>query len=249
MVTFIIPLNLVLDIGNTRVKAALFDGDRIVELKYFGSQDEVWNDIGFIRQASAAMIGSVVHDTERLADKLSTLFPVYLFSSTTKIPLENLYQSVSTLGSDRLAASIGAYALYPDADVLVVDAGTCIKYNFTNAANQYLGGGISPGLAMRFKALHQYTGKLPLIEPGAETVELIGRDTRHSILSGVIAGSIAEIDGIIAGYRGQYPGLIAVISGGDSEYLAKQLKSSIFTHQNLVLKGLNYSLNCTNPLP
>jgi type III pantothenate kinase len=231
------------------VKAALFEGDRIVELKYFASQDEVWNDIDFIRQASAAMIGSVVNDTERLADKLSTLFPVQLFSSGTKIPLENLYQSASTLGSDRLAASLGAYALYPDADVLVVDAGTCIKYNFTNAANQYLGGGISPGLSMRFKALHQFTGKLPLIEPGTETVELIGHDTRHSILSGVIAGSAAEVDGIIAQYREQYPALIAVISGGDSEYLAKQLKSSIFTVQNLVLKGLNYSLNCTNPLP
>jgi type III pantothenate kinase len=242
-------LNLVLDIGNTRVKAALFEGDRIVELKYYTSQDEAWNDIDFIRQAKAAMIGSVVNDTGRLADKLSTLFPVHLFSSTTKIPLENLYQSASTLGSDRLAASIGAYTLYPNADVLVVDAGTCIKYNFTNAANQYLGGGISPGLAMRFKALHQFTGKLPLIEPDADMIELIGRDTRQSILSGVLAGSAAEVDGIIARYREQYPALIAVISGGDSEYLAKQLKSSIFTVQNLVLKGLNHSLNCTNPLP
>lgn len=242
-------MNLVLDIGNTRVKAALFEGDRIVELRYFASQDEVWNDIDFIRQARAAIIGSVVNDTQRLADKVSTLFPVHLFSSETKIPLENLYQSASTLGSDRLAASIGAYTLYPAADVLVVDAGTCIKYNFTNAANQYLGGGISPGLAMRFKALHEFTGKLPLIEPAADIIELIGRDTRQSILSGVIAGSVAEIDGIITQYRQQYPGLIAVISGGDSEYLAKQLKSSIFTHQNLVLKGLNHSLNCTNPLP
>lgn len=231
------------------MKAALFEGDRIVQLKYYTSQDEAWNDIDFIRQAKAAMIGSVVNDTGRLADKLSTLFPVQLFSSDTKIPLENLYQSASTLGSDRLAASIGAYALYPNADVLVVDAGTCIKYNFTNAANQYLGGGISPGLAMRFKALHQFTGKLPLIEPGADMIELIGRDTRHSILSGVVAGSAAEVDGIIARYREQYPALIAVISGGDSEYLAKQLKSSIFTVQNLVLKGLNHSLNCTNPLP
>lgn len=242
-------MNLVLDIGNTRVKAALFEGDTLAELKYFGSQDEVWNDIGFIRQARAAMIGTVVNDTQRLADKLSTLFPVYVFSSDTKMPLENLYRSASTLGSDRLAASIGAYAVYPDADVLVIDAGTCIKYNFTNAANQYLGGGISPGLAMRFKALHQFTGKLPLIEPAGESIDLIGRDTRGSILSGVLAGSIAEVEGIISAYRGQYPGLIAVMTGGDGEYLAKQLKSSIFTHHNLVLKGLNYSLNRTHPLP
>lgn len=242
-------MNLVLDIGNTRVKAALFEGDTLTELKYFGSQDEVWNDIDFIRQARAAMIGTVVNDTQRLADKLSTLFPVYLFSSDTKIPLENAYRSASTLGSDRLAASIGAYAVYPDADVLVIDAGTCIKYNFTNAANQYLGGGISPGLAMRFKALHQFTGKLPLIEPAGEPIALIGRDTRQSILSGVITGSVAEIEGIISAYREQYPGLIAVMTGGDGEYLAKQLKSSIFTLHNLVLKGLNYSLNRTHPLP
>lgn len=231
------------------MKAALFEGDTLTELKYFGSQDEVWNDIDFIRQARAAMIGTVVNDTQRLADKLSTLFPVYLFSSDTKIPLENAYRSASTLGSDRLAASIGAYAVYPDADVLVIDAGTCIKYNFTNAANQYLGGGISPGLAMRFKALHQFTGKLPLIEPAGEPIALIGRDTRQSILSGVITGSVAEIEGIISAYREQYPGLIAVMTGGDGEYLAKQLKSSIFTLHNLVLKGLNYSLNRTHPLP
>jgi len=240
-------LNLVLDIGNTRVKAALFQGQELTELRYFRSQDEVWNDIAFIRQAQAAIIGTVVNDTERLADKLSTLFPVQFFKSSTQLPLENAYQSASTLGSDRLAASIGAYTLYPSANVLVIDAGTCIKYNFTTAANQYLGGGISPGLAMRFKALHHYTGKLPLVEPGSDIPALVGRDTQQSILSGVIAGSVAEIDGIIGRYSAQYPGLISVITGGDSEYLAKQLKSSIFTHQNLVLKGLNHSLNCTNP--
>ncbi len=225
----------------------MFQGQELTELRYFRSQDEVWNDIAFIRQAQAAIIGTVVNDTERLADKLSTLFPVQFFKSSAQLPLENAYQSASTLGSDRLAASIGAYTLYPSANVLVIDAGTCIKYNFTTAANQYLGGGISPGLAMRFKALHHYTGKLPLVEPGSDIPALVGRDTQQSILSGVIAGSVAEIDGIIGRYSAQYPSLISVITGGDSEYLAKQLKSSIFTHQNLVLKGLNHSLNCTNP--
>lgn len=238
-----------MDIGNTRVKAALFDGDRLQELRYFASPDAVWEDIAFLRQARAGIVGTVVNDAGRLVDKLSTLFPVQLFTIATPIPLENCYRSASTLGSDRLAASIGAYTLYPSADVLVIDAGTCIKYNFTNASNQYLGGGISPGLRMRFRALHQYTGKLPLIEHEAHAIpSLIGTDTRESILSGVIAGSIAEIEGLIARYREQYPALICVITGGDADYLAKQLKSSIFTHQNLVLKGLNYSLNCTNPL-
>ncbi len=239
-------MNLVIDIGNTRVKAALFNNDELVEIKWFSSPAEVLNDLTFIERANRAIIGSVIDETEQFLKKLNEIMPACLFTSQTKIPLKNLYQSVSTLGSDRLAASIGAFAFFPNSNTLVIDAGTCIKYNFTNASNKYLGGGISPGLNMRFRALHEFTGKLPLIKMDTEYEGLIGTTTQNSILSGVITGSIAEIDGIISLYRAQYSGVICVLTGGDSEHLAKQLKSSIFTRQNLVLQGLNYILNDVN---
>ena len=155
------------------------------------------------------------------------------------------YKSISTLGSDRLLASIGAYFSYPKSNVLVIDAGTCIKYNFTNSDNHYLGGGISPGITMKLKSLHDYTAKIPLIEFDENFNLLIGDSTQHSILSGVLNGTIAEIDGIINTYKLHYPDLICLLTGGDSEYLANRLKNSIFTHQNLVLKGLNDILNYT----
>jgi type III pantothenate kinase len=236
-------LNLVLDIGNTRLKAGLFNGPELREFKWFNSTDEVLNDQAFIKQAQGAIIGSVVLEQELFYKALNAIVPTTVFSSKTPIPIKNNYASASTLGSDRLAASIGAFELYPDKNVLVIDAGTCIKYNFTNAANEYLGGAISPGLKMRFKAMHDYTSRLPLVEFDDTYPSLIGTSTQTSILSGAINGSVAEIDGFIDLYAEQYSGLICVITGGDSEYLAKRLKNSIFTNQNLVLKGLNHILN------
>ena len=239
-------MNLVLDIGNTRVKAALFNKDVLEQIEYFDSENDVLNNLPFIRQAKKAIIGSVTGNPEGFLSELNALLPSQLFSADSKTPLKNTYQSVSTLGSDRLAASVGAFTLYHDRDVLVVDAGTCIKYNFTNSANEYLGGGISPGLSMRFKALHAFTSKLPLVEADFGYNSLIGTNTTHSILSGVLNGTVAEIEGTISRYTEQYTDLICVITGGDSEHFAKRLKKPIFTHQNLVLRGLNHILNCTN---
>jgi len=235
-------LNLAIDIGNTRVKAALFTNEALVEVKWYHSIDELLQDKLVVKKAQQAIIGSVVEGAEQALTALNTLLPTSLFSAHTEIPLRNMYLSASTLGSDRLAASIGGYALYPNANVLVIDCGTCIKYNFTNAANEYLGGAISPGVNMRFKALHEFTSKLPLVELNYDFKDLIGNNTQHSILSGVMNGCTAEIDGFIDLYREQYSDLICVITGGDGEHLAKRLKNSIFTHQNLVLKGLNYIL-------
>lgn len=236
-------MNLVIDIGNTRVKAALFNSYGPVETKFYNSVNNILADTGFIKQAKQAIIGSVVDELEAFYKELNGIIPTTVFTSETKIPLKNLYQSASTLGSDRLAASIGAYYLYPNANVLVIDAGTCIKYNFTNAKNEYLGGGISPGIQMKFKALNQFTSKLPLISPDFLDTPLVGNTTQNSLLSGVLNGSVAEIDGIIDNYKAQFTDTICILTGGDSEYLAKRLKNSIFAHQNLVIKGLNDILN------
>ena len=236
-------MNLVIDIGNTRVKAALFKENQLFELRIYDSVSELLNDLTFIKQAQNAIIGSVVDDLELFYTALNSIIPTLIYTHQTKIPVLNLYHSASTLGSDRIAASIGANTMYPNQDVLVIDAGTCIKYNFTNAKNEYLGGAISPGLQMRFKALEHFTSKLPLIELDKDFDELVGTNTQNSILSGVLNGSVAEIDGIINEYKVQYPSVTCVLTGGDSEYLTKRLKNTIFTHQNLVLKGLNHILN------
>lgn len=236
-------MNLVIDIGNTRVKAALFKDNDLFELKIYDSVSALLSDFNFIRQAKNAIIGSVVDELELFYSALSSILPTLVFNSQTKTPLINLYHSAATLGSDRLAASIGAYNLYPNSTILVIDAGTCIKYNFTNSKNEYLGGAISPGIEMKFKALEHFTSKLPLINFDRSYTELIGENTENSILSGVLNGSIAEIDGLISDYKSKFPDIICILTGGDSEFLAKRLKNSIFTHQNLVLKGLNDILN------
>jgi len=236
-------LNLIIDIGNTRVKAALFNGAILFDSKVYDSVNAILSDTSFISKAKRAIIGTVVKEQEDFYQAINAIVPTTIFTSDTKIPLINLYQSASTLGSDRLAASVGAYYLYSNANVLVIDAGTCIKYNFTNSKNEYLGGGISPGIQMKLKALQTFTSKLPLIEADFLYNELVGNNTQNSILSGVLNGSVAEIDGIISQYKLQFTDIICVLTGGDSEYLAKRLKNSIFAHQNLVLKGLNDILN------
>ncbi len=237
-------LNLVIDIGNTRIKSALYSGSELVELKIYSSPTELLNSPQ-IQKCSQIIIGSVVKEADELVKNLQNLKPTIIFTTQTPIPLQNNYKSLSTLGSDRLAASIGAYYLYPNHNVLVIDAGTCIKYNFTDCDNNYLGGAISPGLQMRFKALNHFTSKLPVVELNPQYSDLIGNNTQNSILSGVFLGTITEIDGIIEQYNQKYSNLICILTGGDADYLANRLKNSIFTHQNLTLKGLNDILNYT----
>lgn len=238
-------MNLTIDIGNTRIKAALFQENILQDIKIYNTLPELLNDASFFLHAKNAIVASVVDGKEEFYKSLELFVPVLVFTTQVKLPLVNLYKSAATLGSDRLAASVAAYYLHPNKNVLVIDAGTCIKYNFTNSKNEYLGGGISPGIRMRFKALQQFTSKLPLIEPSETFTDLIGTNTNNSILTGVMNGTISEIDGIIDLYKIQFPGILVLLTGGDSEYLAKRLKNSIFAHQNLVLKGLNDILNYT----
>ena len=232
-------MNLVIDIGNTCVKAALFKNNHLIDHKTFNDFNELLAGKALLNQAQHAIICSVVDGLDKWYEKLNEVLPIHLFTDNTKIPLINSYQSISTLGSDRIAAAVGAYSLYPNCNVLVIDAGTCIKYNFTNVYNEYLGGGISPGIQMKFKALHQFTSKLPLIDFDKSFTDLVGVNTQQSILSGVLNGSVAEVDGIINQYQQQYSNLICLLTGGDGEYLANRLKNSIFAHQNLILIGLN----------
>jgi type III pantothenate kinase len=154
------------------------------------------------------------------------------------LPIKILYATPQTLGVDRIAGSCGALQLFPGKNTLVIDAGTCITYDFTDSSKQYYGGSISPGLKMRFQAVHTFTARLPLVSP-AENPELIGNSTETSIQSGIVNGTVAEIDGIIDRYRQKYPDLQVILCGGDGPFFENKLKASIFASPDLVLIGLN----------
>ena len=236
-------MNLVLDIGNTRIKAALFERDVLKETGVFDSVNSFHASALFDKHAVAhCIIGSVVNEMESFIMSLQKKCPVLVFSSDTPTPLKNLYRSAHPLGSDRLAAAVGGNTLFPNEHVLVIDAGTCIKYNFVNSNNEYIGGAIAPGLEMRLKALHTFTSRLPLLKVDEDYNTLVGTNSVESILSGAQGGAVAEMEGCIALYRQQYPDIKVVITGGDVNFFEKRLKNSIFADEYLILKGLNIIL-------
>ena len=160
-------------------------------------------------------------------------------------PFENLYKTPNTVGIDRLVLASGAVLMFPNQNRLVIDAGTCITYDFINEKNQYLGGAISPGIRLRYESLHNYTAKLPLLDMKLPD-ELIGKSTNDSIHSGVINGVINEIDGFIDQYREQYSKFIIILTGGDTDFLAKRLKNTIFANPNFLLESLNQTFQYIN---
>lgn len=234
--------HLALDFGNTCIKAASFKDGKMGDIMTFENVQKLLKSTELILVHSHVIISSVTNDHQIFLHEFDKKVNCILFTSETPIPLTNKYKSSGTLGSDRLAASIGAYSIYPNQNVLTIDCGTCIKYNFVDKTNNYLGGGISPGIELRFKALNDHTAKLPLLQIDNAFQKLIGETTQESILSGVLNGAVAEIDGIIRSYQLIYPDLITVLTGGNGDFFAKRLKSSIFGHPNLVLKGLNQLL-------
>jgi type III pantothenate kinase len=236
-------MNLVLDFGNTRIKAGIFEGQNLLKKYVFDSENNLLNVIDSFGAITNCLIGSVTNKHQSTSEVLSTKFNTKVFTADTPIPLKNLYKSVHTMGSDRIMASMGSYSLYSHQNVLTIDAGTCIKYNFVNASNEYLGGAISPGIPMRFRAMHEYTHLLPMVEPEMGYEKLIGQSTTESLLSGTIVGAACEADAMIERYKAIYQNLQVVITGGDADYLCKQLKNRFFANPNILLLGLNSILN------
>jgi type III pantothenate kinase len=173
-----------------------------------------------------------------MEDILTKAGKFILLTELTPLPVKNHYQTPKSLGKDRIAAVTGAWSMFPGRNILVIDAGTCITYDFINQQGEYPGGGISPGIRMRFKAMHTFTGKLPLIEP-EDFDDLIGKSTTESLLSGVYNGVTGEIREIVRLYREKYGDVMVLITGGDHELLNNKLKISIFAVPDLVLLGLN----------
>ena len=234
---------LALDIGNTAVKAGCFDGSALREMAAGLAVGQV---LELVRrwQPQHVIIASVADNAALRAEELRELVPgeILTFSpATTPVPLRNAYATPHTLGADRLASAVGAAGLRPDQPTLVVDAGTALKFDLVTADGTYHGGSISPGLRMRLRALHAFTGRLPLLElPAADaTIPLVGDSTTGSLLSGVVNGAVAEISGLISQYRAHYPGLGVLLTGGDAALLAARLPACIFVIPELVLLGLN----------
>jgi type III pantothenate kinase len=185
------------------------------------------------------LISSVTKEHVLLTEILKSKSKFSLFDLYTPTPLKNAYKTPETLGSDRILSAIGSFTLFPNQNVLTIDAGTCIKYNFVNNKNVFLGGAISPGIPMRLKAMHNFTSALPLIEPEERFEQWLGNDTRTSMLSGAQIGAVCEVDEVINRYKISYPDLKVVLTGGDSHYLSGQLKNPFFANQNNLLLGLN----------
>jgi type III pantothenate kinase len=233
-------MNLAIDIGNTRVKAAVFEEDKLIELFVFDKKIIISQIRKIIKKhpISLGIMSNVGSVSAKKMAQLKKSFDFMVVSASLKVPFTNLYKTPKTLGVDRIALVAGAVKQFPNKNVLIIDAGTCITFDFIDSKASYLGGAISPGINMRYKALNKFTANLPLITT-LQLDDFIGKNTEESIISGVLNGVQNEINGIIEAYREKYLHLTVVLTGGDTNFLSKQLKSSIFANQNFLLQGLN----------
>jgi type III pantothenate kinase len=234
-------MNLVIDIGNTFSKIAIFNNQELISVSCV--KDVNIQYIGELKQKHTSLNRAIVSSVKNFEPEtelfLKQNFDTFMqLDYNTPIPIENCYQSKKTLGNDRLAAAVGAFCLFPGSNTLIVDAGTAITYDFINEKNQYLGGKISPGLDMRFKALHRFTARLPELKKG-EIDKLFGSTTDESILTGVQLGIIYETDKTIDMFKEFYTNLKVFITGGDANFFDNKLKNSFFVNFNLTVLGLN----------
>ncbi len=240
-------MNLIIDIGNTTAKLAAFDGDEPIGLVRTDNMTlEALPAFARKYKFERGIVSSVIGFTPQVEEMIHGLaFPVLRFTPDTPIPLRNLYRTPRTLGADRLAAAVGAYARFPGRNLLIIDAGTCLTYEFVGGDGTYRGGNIAPGLQMRLKALHTFTARLPQVTPDGPA-PAIGEDTETAIRAGVMQGIRFEIEGYIAHYREKDPTLLVFLTGGEDLYFDEQIKSSIFADKFIVPRGLNTILRYNN---
>jgi len=237
--------NLVIDIGNTNSKLAVFDEKTLVHYQVL-KQIVPAELIAIIKQyaISNSCVSSVSEDAHEVIQILKSDTNYIPFSTQINTGVKNNYESLATLGLDRWAKVIAANGYYPGKNCLMIDAGTCITYDLLNDRTEYFGGSISLGIDMRFKALHHFTGRLPMVKWDKEAEIPKGTDTDSAIKNGVLQGVINEVEGFISSYNKENNGLTVLLTGGNAAFLLEQLKNSIFAPQiihdpYLVLKGLN----------
>jgi type III pantothenate kinase len=233
------------DFGNTRLKAAIFENEKILETIYLENDTvDVINKIVEKYNPQKTILSSVIHHNEEIETVLSASTTFHRLTALTKINFTTPVGKPETIGADRLALVAAAVHFYPQKNSLVIGLGSCITYNFVNQAHQFLGGGISPGMNMRFKSMNDYTALLPL-EKETWNFPLIGYDTKTNLQSGVLNGMAVEIQGIVERYEQKFDNFNVVLTGGNASYFAGQLKSRIFADHNFLFKGL-YALSELN---
>lgn len=234
-------MNLIIDIGNTKIKAAVFEQDTL-KLKEVINYDDWQIAIESILKKNATIQNIVVSSVSKIGKEafsfLNSNYNLFFISRDMKFPFVNLYETPNTLGIDRMVLATGAVLRFPKTNRLVVDAGTCVTYDFIDENDNYLGGAISPGIRLRYEALHNYTAKLPLLTK-ENTSSSTGKSTEQSIHSGVVNGLTFELEGFINSYSENNKNFIIILTGGDADFLAKRLKNTIFANSNFLLESLN----------
>jgi len=233
-------MNLTIDIGNSRVKTAVFQ-----EHKMLFSDSHLLKDLkkGVLNildkhSITHAIISSVGNLKEYNFKFLSDLVELHFLTEKTKVQFINNYKTPSSLGVDRIALVSASVNQFPNTDVLVFDVGSCITYDFVNSKKEYFGGAISPGIEMRYRALNSFTANLPKLV-ATPKIPAFGDTTKNAIHFGVLHGVICEIEGVIDLFKAKNKKLTIVLTGGDTIFLAKNIKSTIFANPNFLLEGLN----------
>ena len=233
-------MNLVIDIGNIQIKVAVYQ-ETILIFKDQFSSDQLISRVLSISEQYNIKEGVISHVTsldQTLLSELKKIVQLIELDYRTKLPFVNKYLTPKTIGVDLVALLTIKKGQFPNQNVLVIDAGSCITFDFLDKNEEYFGGDISPGIEMRYKAVNNYTANLPLLKK-IEMIPELGDSTKNAIHRGVLNGVIQEIEGVITQYRSKYQKLTVVLTGGDTIFLAKNLKSSIFAIPNFLLEGLN----------
>ena len=231
---------LVVDVGNTRIKAAVFEDDILVQNFVFVKEElekNIKNILKIFINISHLVVSSVGNIEKQSFLEFKNEVEVHFVSHNDAFPFVNEYETPQTLGIDRMVLAAGATLQFPGQNRLVVDAGTCVTFDFINESDKYLGGAIAPGLQLRYKSLHDFTAKLPLLTLESPRA-MVGKSTIESIHSGVVNGLVYEIDGFIDEYRAISSNFIIILTGGDTDFLAKRLKNTIFANSNFLLESL-----------
>ena len=236
---------LCLDFGNTRLKTALFENGNLKEVIVLNN-DPVLHLQQIVQQyqPAASILSSVVNHDVQIEGLLKTKTKFHKLNNQSKLPFTIPVGKPETVGADRLAIAAASVFLFPNNNNLVIGLGSCITYNFINQSHELVGGSISPGMEMRFKAMHHFTAKLPLVTTDWN-VPLIGYDTKTNLQTGVVLGMAKEIDGMIEAYSEKFGNFNAVLTGGDIAIFEPHLKSKIFADPDLIFKGL-YAISQIN---
>ncbi|MDB5197906.1 MAG: type pantothenate kinase [Flaviaesturariibacter sp.] len=230
---------LCLDFGNTRLKAALFNNETLIQIIFL--RTDALTHLAEIldhHQPQFSILSSVIDHDAAIEDLLASRTGFHKLTASSKLGFIIPVGKPETMGADRIAVAAAAVNLFPGKNNLAITLGTCITFNFINQAGEFLGGSISPGMEMRFRAMHDYTAKLPLVK-GHWNVPLVGYDTATNLQSGVVLGMAKEIDGILEAYHSRYGNFNALLTGGDMPNLLPHLKKEIFADPELIFKGLN----------